>query len=190
MHKKTKGYSFNLTLVLVAMLMILALTLTGCGKNDVTAPQNGNQNPNPTPAPTKQKVTLYFGDDQATYLEPEERMITRGDEPLEQAVVRELIKGPQKQGLVKTVPAETKIISLTVADGVAKVNFSQEFQTKHWGGSAGETMTLYSVVNSLGELPGIDQVQFLLEGEPKESILNGNMDTSAPLEPDYSLVDN
>jgi len=189
MLKKRTSYSLKLTWALVAVLAILALTLAGCGNNDGIAPNN-NQNPNPTPAQTKQKVTLYFGDDQAMYLEPEERMITRGDASLEQAVIRELIKGPQKEGLVKTVPAETKIISLTVADGVAKVNFSQEFQTKHWGGSAGETMTLYSVVNSLGELPGIDQVQFLLEGEPKESILNGNMDTSAPLEPDYSLVDN
>jgi len=189
MLKKRTGYSLSLTLALVAVLVILALTLAGCGNKDGTAP-NDNQNPNPTPAQTKQKVTLYFGDDQAMYLEPEERIITRGDASMEQAVIGELIKGPQKPGLVKTIPAETKLISLTVADGVANVNFSQEFQTKHWGGSAGETMTLYSVVNSLCELPGIDQVQFLLAGELKESILNGNMDTSVPLEPDYSLVDN
>ena len=44
------------------------------------------------------------------------------------------------------------------------VNFSSEFVTKHSGGSAGEAMTVYSIVNSLTELKNVDKVQFLVEG--------------------------
>ncbi len=202
MLKKANGFRLKFILALVAVLMLIVLVPSGCGDNDNT---DGNQNPNTAqgdkgktsnqtgdgsdqPAQNQQKVTFYFSDEQAMYLLPEERTITKGDKSLEAAVIQDLINGPEKDGLVRTIPEGTKLISITVVNGVANVNFSKEFQSKHWGGSAGETMTLYSVVNSLGELTGIEKVQFLLEGEKKESILNGNMDTTVPIEPDYNLV--
>ena len=80
------------------------------------------------------------------------------------------------------------MLSLTVVNGVANVDFSKEFQTRHRGGSAGEIMTIYSVVNTLTELPGVEKVQFLLEGDKLESIL-GHMDTTVPIEPDSNLVE-
>lgn len=202
MQKKAKGFRFKCILALVAVLALIVLVPAGCGNNDSA---NGNQNPNTAqgnkdntsnltgdgsdqPALNQHKVILYFSDEQAMYLLPEERIITKENESLEAVVIQELINGPKKDGLVRTVPEGTKLLSISVINRVANVNFSKEFQSKHWGGSAGETMTLYSVVNSLGELPGIEKVQFLLEGEKKESILNGNMDTTVPIEPDYNLV--
>lgn len=137
--------------------------------------------------PKVEKVTLYFGDQNAMYLVPEERQVVVEGKSLETIVIEELIKGPQNPQLTRTIPKETELISVEVADGVAYVNFSRELQTKHWGGSAGEHMTLYSVTNSLAKLPGIEKVQFLLEGEKQESIL-GHMDTSEPLEPNWELV--
>ncbi|TYO95394.1 GerMN domain-containing protein [Desulfallas thermosapovorans] len=203
-----KGIRLEGMVTLVAVLALLTLALVACAPNNNAASQGGNQNPGVTrggspagggapgpnddisakPAKTRQKVTLYFSDDQAMYLVPEERTVTKGDELLEAVIIRELISGPQKDNLERTIPEGTKLLSVSVVNGVAYVNFSKEFQTKHWGGSAGEIMTLYSVVNSLARLPGIEKVQFLLESDKKESILNGNMDTTVPLEPDYSLV--
>lgn len=204
MNRQRKRFSFKFTVALLAMFAMLALTLAGCGKkaddtNDSQDPgvsdsqpaQNNDSNEpdiSAKPAQTKQKVTLYFSDDQAMYLAPEERIVTKGDETLEEVIIRELIKGPQKEGLGRTIPEGTELQSVSVVNGVAYVNFSKEFKTKHWGGSAGETMTLYSVVNSLCELPGIEKVQFLLEGEKQESILDGNMDTTVPIDPDFNLM--
>lgn len=141
----------------------------------------------PRPAETKHRVTLYFGDNQAMYLIPEEREVTKGDETLEAVIIRELIKGPRKAGSTRTIPEGTRLLSVSVVNGVAYVNFSREFQTKHWGGSAGERMTIFSVVNSLCKLPGIQKVQFLLEGNKQEAIL-GHGDTSRPISPDWNLV--
>jgi spore germination protein GerM len=137
--------------------------------------------------PEVKKIILYFGDQNAMSLIPEERQVVVEGKSLETIVIEELIKGPQNPQLTRTIPEETELISVEVTNGVAYVNFSRELQTKHWGGSAGEQITLYSVTNSLAKLPGIEKVQFLLEGEKKESIL-GHVDTSQPLEPNWDLV--
>lgn len=151
-------------------------------------PPSGNQQPDLSAKPiqTKTTLTLYFGDQQAESLIPEFREITKGSETLEAAIISELIKGPQKSGLSRTIPKEAKLLSVNVINGVAYVNFSKELQTKHWGGSAGETMTVYSIVNSLGVLPGIQKVQFLIEGDKQESIF-GHMSTDSPIAPNWDL---
>ncbi len=173
-HKKT-GWSGMFTVVLV-LALLMGSFLTGCGRSP-----NADQN-----LETEQ-ITLYFGDQEAMYLVPETRNIDQGDGILEAAIVNELVKGPQKEGSVPTIPEGTKVLSVTVSNGVAYVNFSNEFKTAHWGGSAGERMTIYSVVNTLTELPEVEKVQFLLEGDKQESIL-GHMDTTVPIDPDPSLL--
>ncbi|MBC7105650.1 MAG: GerMN domain-containing protein, partial [Firmicutes bacterium] len=140
------------------------------------------------PKPTKQRVTLYFGDREAMYLLPEEReVVVGGDETLEAAIIRELMAGPRNPNAVRVIPEGTRLLSVSVVNGVAYVNFSNEFQLKHWGGTAGERMTIYATVNSLCKLPGITRVQFLLEGQKQEAIL-GHLDTTRPLAPNWDLV--
>lgn len=145
-------------------------------------PQTG-----PEPEQTKLKITLYFGDNQAMYLIPEEREVVKRNQMLEEVVLNELIKGPRNPELVRTIPAGTRLLSVQVVDGIAYVNFSKEFQTRHWGGSAGETFTLYSVINSLAKLEGIQKVQFLLEGK-KMATLAGHIETTEPMAPQWNLV--
>jgi germination protein M len=139
------------------------------------------------PKEIKESVTLYFGDQDAMYLIPEKREVVLGNKKPEEAVIAELIAGPSKSDLFQTVPKESKLISIEVLDGVAYANFNQDFQAKHWGGSTGEIMTLYSITNSLAELPEIEQVQFLLEGKKVESIL-GHAITSEPMSPNWKMV--
>ncbi|MDK2821146.1 MAG: hypothetical protein PWP31_1111 [Clostridia bacterium] len=177
-------------LTILIMLLIFTVVMSGCGKEAVdSAPsgENTGQLETTKPAPTKTKVTLYFSDQQSMYLIPEEREVLKADEGLEEVVIRELIKGPQKENLVKTIPEGTELLSTSVIDNVVYVSFSNEFKSRHWGGTAGENMTIYSVVNSLCKLPGIEKVQFLLEGEKVESIL-GHLDTSVPITPNWEIV--
>lgn len=160
-------------------------------KPKIESPKPNSEGPkpdiSPQPTETKVRVTLYFGDKQAMYLVPEEREVVKGNQSLEEVVLSELIKGPRNPELVKTIPEGTKLLSVQVVEGVAYVNFSKEFQTRHWGGSAGETFTLYSVINSLAKLEGIQKVQFLLEGE-KLGTLAGHIETAEPMAPQWNLV--
>lgn len=174
-----------LRIAVIATGLLALLLAAGClGKEPSKRTGEGENKPpiSDEPQETTVEVTLYFADDQAMQLVKEKRKVTKGDEPLEEVVIRELIKGPAQPGHNRTVPEETKLLSVSVVDGVAYVNFSKEFKTKHWGGSTGETMTLMSVTRTLCELEGIEKVQFLLEGD-KMDTLAGHVDTSEPLEP-------
>ena len=202
--KRRKGGSvlgrlFSLVL-LVFILGAGAVVLSGCAQKSAPVPpaaetgegaaaggKGGTETQPIPPAETPEKLTLYFGDRQAMYLIPEVREVALNGRSKEEAVVQELIKGPQSPQLAKTIPEGTRLLSVRVEKGVAYVDFSREFQTRHWGGSAGEAMTLYSVINSLAKLPGIEKVQFLLEGKKQESIL-GHADTTQPLAPNWQLV--
>lgn len=134
----------------------------------------------------KTTITLYFSDDGANYLVPEYREVVK-DKPLEQIIVEELIKGPQQPGHYKTIPPETKLLSIKVENGTAVVNFSKELKTKHWGGSTGEAFTIFSIVNSLTELPEIKKVEFLIEGK-KEETLAGHMIFSEPFTRNENMI--
>ncbi|MCF8011653.1 MAG: GerMN domain-containing protein [Clostridiales bacterium] len=169
-------------LVLALSVAAAGIFVSGCSDNSSKA-NNENQPPiSSEPQETPVEVTLYFSDDQAMHLVTEQREVSKEGEALEEIVIRELIKGPKNPKHNKTIPQEAELMSVSVVEGVAYVNFSKEFSTKHWGGSTGETMTLYSVTNSLCELEGIEKVQFLLEGDKMQS-LAGHYDTSNPLEP-------
>lgn len=177
---KKKYFIFILTL-------LFAITLTGCTANP--APNKpSDKDPAVDPKPSQEKVTftLYFGDQQAMYLVGEERTVTKSGNTAE-LMVNELIKGPQDKNSVVTIPKETKLLSLEISGGVAYANFSKEIKTNHWGGSAGETMTVYSIVNTLTQLPEIKKVQFLIEGEKQEAIW-GHFYTLEPIEPNPNLI--
>ena len=158
----------------LAVVLMMGLFVSGC---DTIADSPGG----------KETVTLYFGDKDAMYLVPETRTIDKKDGTLEATVIEELLKGPQKEGSVPTIHEGTKVLSLTVVNGVANVISRKSFRLAP-GGSAGEIMTILSVVNTLTELPGVEKVQFLMEGDKLESIL-GHMDTTVPIEPDSNLVE-
>lgn len=134
-------------------------------------------------------ITLYFCNEDADGLAREIRRvkISKG-ETIEQTIVSELIEGPQKEKLYKTLPSETKIRSVETKDGVCFVNLSNEFITKHSGGTAAEQLTVYSIVNSLTVLSHIDRVQFLIEGEKKDVFIH--MVFNEPIVRDVSMVKN
>ena len=168
--------------------MCCLLLLSGC-----TAKQPNSIQPfiSPEPMENTVKITLYFGDEDAIDIIPERRDVLRRNESLEVIVLRELIRGPNSPEGRRTLPAETKLISVDVVDRIAYANFSRELVTRHPGGSTGERMTVMSIVYTLTELPGIERVQLLLEGEKKEAMF-GHGTTIDPIgrEPQISLNNN
>ena len=131
------------------------------------------------------EVRLYFSNREGTQVVGENRALA-GTITAEK-IVRELIKGPEAPHLYPTLPPSTRLLSLLVQGRIAYVDFSREVQDNFLGGTAAELMLVYSVIASLTEMPDIASVQFLLEGQVKESIW-GHIDTSVPLTPDAQFI--
>ncbi|MEW6522941.1 MAG: GerMN domain-containing protein [Bacillota bacterium] len=182
-------------LVLWIFLFSLVVLTTGCSLMAALKPAPVEPPPASQPPPTqptapqvKEQVTLYFAGPDADKVMPEVReVVVEGT--LAETIVNELINGPTVAGLGRTIPAEARLLELTIEDKVAYVNFSRELQTKHWGGSTGDIMTIYSVVTSLTAWEDIESVQFLLEGKKEEAIF-GHLATDRPIKPDPSYAGN
>lgn len=124
---------------------------------------------------------LYFSNISAS-LAVEERVISvTPSQKRERVVLEQLIAGPQSEDLSPTIPPETKILNIEVKNNVCYIDLSSDFVTKHNGGSSGEFLTIYSIVNSLTELPEITKVQFFIEGE-KQDTFKGHIDLSTSFE--------
>jgi germination protein M len=118
----------------------------------------------------KQVITLYFPDEQAMYVVPEQREVSK-DKPIAEIIVEELMKGPKTPELEPTtIPDGARLLSVEIKDKTAYVNFSSELVEKHVGGSTGEMMTILPIVNSLTELPEVEKVQFLVEGKKVKTL--------------------
>ncbi|MDO9534173.1 MAG: GerMN domain-containing protein [Bacillota bacterium] len=177
------------------VLLLIALTIgmvtTGCG-NSVTPPleeplEDGEEAPDQPADTDEEKAVLYFANNEADKLVKEKREIIASKEEMKKAILEELIKGPQDPGLQRTIPEDVKVLGVTVKEGIASADFSQEIRSSHWGGSTGEILTVYSIVNTLGDLSDVEQVRFLIEGQEIETLL-GHMDLSGAVHPDWGLV--
>lgn len=133
----------------------------------------------PVPAEELVEVNLYFSDSQAMYLVPEKRKISQTPSLARQAVI-ELIKGPESSELYPTIPGGTQVNEVYIVDDIVYIDLSEEILKNHPGGSRGELMTVYSIVNTLTEIPPIKGVQILVEGNEAESLV-GHIDISMPL---------
>jgi spore germination protein GerM len=138
----------------------------------------------------RKEVLLYFSDSEGEYLTGEKREISKKNEVKEEAkeTIIELIRGP-KGKLIPTLPPRTKLLDLQINDaGLAKVNFSPALSKDHPGGSSGEMMTVYSIVNSLSlNFPQIKRVQILIDGKPVETI-TGHLSLKQPVPPKPDLI--
>ncbi len=131
---------------------------------------------------------LYF----ARIVEGKLRMvaITRELPPglgVARASVEELLRGEVPRGCDRPLPPGTELLGITVADGLATVDFSEQLRTGFRGGSDNEQVTVYSIVNTLTSLPTIDRVQILVGGG-KINTIGGHHDISGPLAFDGELV--
>ncbi len=133
----------------------------------------------PVPIEEMVEVNLYFSDYQAMYLVPEKRKIPVSLSLAKQVVI-EIINGPRNSNLYPTIPKGTQLNELYIADDIAYVDLSEEVSKNHPGGSSAELMTVYSIVNTLTEIPPIKGVQILIDGNERESLV-GHVDISKPL---------
>jgi len=136
-------------------------------------------------------IALFFSAWGGDYLLPEKRNIfytTSVTDQAKQAII-ELINGPKRKYLIATIPSGTSLRELYLEpEGTAYIDLSREFIEKHWGGSRGEIITLYSIINTLTiNFPSIQQAKILVEGKEVDS-LAGHINLHQSFRPDFSLV--
>lgn len=130
-------------------------------------------------------LILYFADKSGQTLNQVTRHIVFNTNiALEKQVIEELIKGPNESDrCVETINPETKVISTTVTDGTCYVSLDSTFLQQY--GVSSPEVTVYSIVNSLIELPGINKVQISIDANnsivfreviPLSTIFERNLD--------------
>lgn len=134
----------------------------------------------PPPEPIKEvTVTLFFSDAFAQCLVAETRTLPAGED-LPLRILQALGEGPRSAELVGTIPQGARVLSVTVENGLAVVDYSEELRSNHPGGSAGELLTAYAIVGSLAALDEVEAVQILLEGRVIDSLV-GHLIFSEPM---------
>ena len=109
-------------------------------------------------------LNLYFADKNGDKLTTQSTVIEyNANVAVEKVVVEQLILGPTEKNCYATIPKDTKVMSVTTKDGVCYVNLDTGFTAQ--GYDVLGTVTIYSIVNSLTDLPGITSVQILVNGE-------------------------
>jgi germination protein M len=180
-------------LLALAALLLLAFAATGCGSEEATSvgpsptatdtsaapaaepPAEGTET---TPAETAPAEPVSFD---VWFAKPDldERLNGGGDPKLfpvrrsaqtlavGRAALEELIAGPAAADgaeVSSAVPAGTQLLGLNIADGLATVDLSSEFESG--GGSLSMQMRLAQVVFTLTQFSTVDRVEFRLDGEP------------------------
>lgn len=82
---------------------------------------------------------------------------------LEKLIVERLIAGPPFEGAYPTIPADTKLLSISTKDGVCYVNLDEGFLET--GYNVKESIPVFSIVNSLLENTDAKKVQISINGE-------------------------
>ena len=114
-------------------------------------------------------LTLYFPNPNADCVVPEKRQVeVQAGVKLEKIIFEELQKRPEGSDKVSIIPQGSKLLSVETKDGLCQLDLSSEFVDNNPGGTAFETVLINSIVNSLTELPTVQKVQFLIEGEKRE----------------------
>lgn len=132
-------------------------------------------------------LTVYYTFSAPTdfHLVPVTVLIPQTQNPAQRALEL-LIQGPPEGSFLhRNLPANTVIRSLSVADGLATVDFSQEV-TAGAGGSSAEALLLAAVTNTLCSLEGIERVQILVEGQ--KTSVGGHIEATEPFTYNRNIV--
>ena len=122
------------------------------------------------------EMTLYFTDQTGSKLIPETRKVYySSNEPVEKAVVEELIQGPSEEGHYPVFSTDTQVLSVISQAGICYVNFDDSVQKTIL--SISEEIPIYAIVNSLSDTCHTKKVQFSIDGE-SDTVFRNSMDLS------------
>jgi spore germination protein GerM len=192
MTRRAGVIAVGILLVALAAGFIYLRVLTRRAKMD--APQRGEEGARTqlreaalqSSKGTEQTITLYFPSDDDGLLISETRQIAwaSNDTDRIRQVVLALIDGSLK-GLRRPVPATTELrAAFLTSDGTAYVDFSNYAAAQLAPGIQSETLSVFSLVNSLAaNIPAVRKVKILVQGQ-EVGTPSGHVDLSEDFAPD------
>ena len=134
------------------------------------------------------RILLYFANETGDALIPVYRtMIYNSNMSMERLIVEQMILGPQTEGAYPAVNPETKVINVSLQDGICYVDLNDAFIASALNVSS--NVTVFSLVNSLTELTGVMRVQITVNGQAPASLSAQNL-FDTPLERNADLIIN
>jgi germination protein M len=109
-------------------------------------------------------IDLYFSNPEGNGLVLEtQRVYYNSNVSLEKLVIEHLLAGPKTSEAMASIPAETSLVNVSVTDGICYVSLDDGFRTQNY--NVQEAVVIYSLVDSLTDLPSIDKVQISVNGD-------------------------
>lgn len=137
------------------------------------------QEPAPVGPPKTVKIYQVVVINNETSLKPIEVQVPAEEDSME-AALKQLIQHKGDAQIGNPIPAGTKLLSLKVKNGLAKVDLSREFQYNFAGGSEAESFIVRSILTTLGQFPEIKKAQIMVEGKPLETL--GHLELTEPMD--------
>ena len=131
-------------------------------------------------------LTLYFSNQAGDGLVKETRRVHYSSNiSLEKLIMEQLLEGPESKNARSAIPSETKLMSVSLVDGVCYVSFDENFKNQDY--SVNEAIVIYSIVDSLVEGAGVRQVQITINGESNAKYME-KVDLSQPLNEEQDWI--
>ncbi len=132
-------------------------------------------------------LTLYYASaDGQSLVREEKEVYYSSNVALERLVIEYLMKKPDIENAQSVFPSNTKLLSVSVTDGVCYVSLDSTFQNQN--NNISENVAIYSIVNSLTELDQINKVQITFSGKESQIYPNQNTGGTVLYEKNPSIV--
>lgn len=164
------------TLLQIDDMEVVTISLTDLANSDpetATVTESFNQDSftmsfgNANGYEQKGAIVIYFANESGEALKEYRKTVEiSNNTSLARVVVEALIQGPEEEGYQATIPAATTIRNISVKDGICYIDLSDEFYDMD--NPLKNDIIVYSIVNSLAELPTVSKVQFLKNGEKQQ----------------------
>ena len=126
---------------------------------------------------------VFIGEDGTLSRKMITRTVEKNDSPLV-TNINLLLAGPNQsesnKGYRNLIPAGTKLLSASVRDGIAYLNFNEQFEFNTVG-MDGYQAQLMQIVFTATEFSTVDSVQFLIEGQKKDYLGSEGVWIGSPL---------
>lgn len=127
-------------------------------------------------------VSLYFYNESAKSLASEGRLIDAKElvEDPYRKLMELLIEGPQNISLSKTIPDGTRVNKAELKGETLYLDLSKEFIENHQGGEEQESITIYSIVNTMTNLTEVNAVKVLIDGKENQAFKDNKIKFDDP----------
>ena len=132
------------------------------------------------------ELRLYFANENGDGLVAQNVTVKHNSNvALEKAIVEQLMRGPSGTKLQRTIPKGTKLLGVSIKDGICYLNFDEGLKNILPG--IKPEVVIYSIVNSVMESGSVNQVQILINGESNIKFQE-SVDLSEALSRNYKLI--